>query len=417
MMEGKCQDSVIQELMNKCHIYQFEEGNSRKARETLETVLEIQTEDLGEDDIAVAKTLMYIGSILREEGDFNEAFEKLNRSLAIRVKKLGRHCDTADSYEEIGITFQRQGEHEQAKEMFREALDIKREILPNDHIEVTGLYEREALSLSNQGKFSEAIKVYKVQLAAILQIHGEFHPSVAHLYQGIAMLLKLQNRLDDAVQLLDKSIEISSRLQRVGDFDMKVLGSIFRHKAKIQNQQGNLEGATETWNKVLMIRIETVGEMHPKTAETYEELALVYIRQDIIEGAIESYAKAINIRRKELGDDHSNTKELVLNRELLQREKYQRILRNQGLAMQTEGDSEKAEQLFQEANEILKEKAAIFENLSAVKVDQGMLDDAIATSAEALKIRRRTLGDEDAGTRLRTEAHRSLLKRLLENRS
>jgi tetratricopeptide (TPR) repeat protein len=88
------------------------------------------------------------------------------------------------------------------------------------------------------------------------------------------------------------------------------------------------------------------------------------------------------------------------------------------------GDSEKAMQLFQQSLDIFKETtsispkvAEVYEHISAVKFGQGLLDDAIAASAEALKIRRRTLGDDHADTKRRMEIHRSLLKQLLENRS
>jgi Tfp pilus assembly protein PilF len=57
--------------------------------------------------------------------------EKLNRALAIRVKKLGRHCDTADTYMNIGHVFQEQGNDEKAEEIVRKALDISLEILPS----------------------------------------------------------------------------------------------------------------------------------------------------------------------------------------------------------------------------------------------------------------------------------------------
>ncbi|CAJ1968183.1 unnamed protein product [Cylindrotheca closterium] len=92
--------------------------------------------------------------------------------------------------------------------------------------------------------------------------------------------------------------------------------------------------------------------------------------------------------------------------------------------MKAEGDSEKAIQLFQEALDNYKDlssispnAAAVYENLSALKVDQGLLEDAIAASAGDLKIRRRRFGDQHADTKLRMTTHRSLLRRLLESRS
>ena len=53
------------------------------------------------------------------------------------------------------------------------------------------------------------------------------------------------------------------------------------------------------------------------------------------------------------------------------------------------------------------------------RLRKGMLEDGIAASAEALKMRRRipVLGDDHIDTKRRMEVRRSLLKRLLENRS
>ncbi|CAJ1947741.1 unnamed protein product [Cylindrotheca closterium] len=89
--------------------------------------------------------------------------------------------------------------------------------------------------------------------------------------------------------------------------------------------------------------------------------------------------------------------------------------------MHIQGDLEKAMHLFQGALDIYREASYVhdqdaadtYENISNVKLDQGFLQDGIDANAEALKIRRRTLGDDHADTIRSMEAHRSLLKRLL----
>ena len=93
--------------------------------------------------------------------------------------------------------------------------------------------------------------------------------------------------------------------------------------------------------------------------------------------------------------------------------------------MNAQVEPEMAIRLFQEAlyvydelyTALSKVAALVYENISAVKVEQGFLQDAIAASAEALKIRRRQQGDDHTDTKERMVAHRSLLKRLLENRT
>jgi tetratricopeptide (TPR) repeat protein len=210
----------------------------------------------------------------------------------------------------------------------------------------------------------------------------------------------------------------------VGDFNKSKLAAALHNKASLLEKQGNFEAATELFIKVPMINKETLGEMHLTTAKSYEYIAQAYVRQDRREeDAIKSYAKAINIYNMVLGDDNRHTKELMKTRKLLKCEKNAELLNEQGLLMQTQGDSKKAIKLFQEALDSYKEKytvhsgmAPIYESISTVKVVQGLLEDGIAASAEALKIRRRTDGDDHDDTKLCMETHRSLLRRLLENR-
>ncbi|CAJ1968227.1 unnamed protein product [Cylindrotheca closterium] len=421
-MEGKEEESV-EELIKKSR-YCFEKRNNQEAKETLERALAIQRNELGEDDLTVAWILYQIGTILAEEDNFDEAFEKFDRALAIRVEKLGTHLETANSYMSIGVVLESQDNGEKAEVMFREALGIYLEILPRNHSEVMDAYLHLASSLKKQGKLSQATKIHKLRLGTLLQIHGEDHQGVVLSYNGISELLRIQNRLDDALQMIDRAVEICNRLERLGDFDMDLLGRALYNKASILNEQGNFKAATEVFNKVLTIQIEAFGEMHRATALTYENLAAVYIQQGMIEGAIMAYTNAINVRRKELGNDHPDTKELLLTLALLKRDKNITTLNDEGLARNAEGDSEKALQLFHQVLDIYEESsiaspnvAAAYENISTIKVDQGMLEDAIAASAEALKIRRRTLGDGHCDTKRRMEAHRSLLKRLLVSRS
>ncbi|CAJ1949400.1 unnamed protein product [Cylindrotheca closterium] len=422
-MEGNEHNCSVEELIDKGITYYYQE-NYQKSKEIFKRALGIQSKEFGDDDLSVASTLLLIGKVLMTERKSDEALEKLNRALAIRMKKLGRHDDTAEAFAEIGSLLLSQDDDKKAEPMFRKALDIKREIQPKNHYDEAHLCQLLADSLRKQGKYSEATKVLKFQLATLLQVHGEDHPGVILAYQGIAKLLSLQNRLGDALQIIDRGIEICKRLQRLGDFEIRFLGGTFQCKGHILCEQGNFKAATEAFNKVLLIQKETIGEMHHSTAQTYEYLALTYDGQDMIEDAIQSYAKAISISRKVPCNHHPHTEELVRSLDLLEREKNASSLNEQGLAMRAKGNSEMAIQLFQESLDIYRKisitnpnVAAVYEHISSIKVDQGLLEDAIAASAEALKIRRRADGDDNADTKRRMEEHRSLLRRLVANRS
>ncbi|CAJ1947823.1 unnamed protein product [Cylindrotheca closterium] len=421
-MNGNNKLASVENLMEKFHVYS-DQGNNQKAKETLQTALEIQTTKLGDDHLAVAMILHHLGIVLKREGNSDEALESLNRALAIRVKNLGeKHFDTAKTYESIGRLFVEQGNHEKAEEMFQKAVDISLEILPHDDSDLMNLYQLLALSLQMQDKYSEATKIQKSILGTLLETHGEDHFAVVKSYVGIARLLVKENRFDDAHQMLDKSIEICSRLQALGDFDATILAGALGYKAPLLEVQGDWEGAMELFNKVIVIQQEEVGEKHRLTAQAYEALALAYVRRGMLEDAIKVYVKSITIWKTVLVNGHSKIKEVTNAIKVF---KHTKALNEQGLAMKAQGDFEKAIQLFQEALNVCNKAmgdlhphmAIVNENISSVKVEQGLLEDAIAASAEALKIRRRTLGDDHIDTKKRMEAHRSLLKRLLESPS
>ncbi|CAJ1946435.1 unnamed protein product [Cylindrotheca closterium] len=436
-MEGNEQNSA-EELLEKGRYY-CGQGQTIKAKEIFERVLEIQTKELGGDDPSLAITLNHIGAALLNEENYDEAMGTLERALGMQLGNLGAtDADIGRTYESIGRVSLGQGNYEKAEVLFRIALNIKLE-LPATHMsDLMDVCHNLVVSLQMQGKVSDAVMMQKGVLAKQLEMHGEDHPEVVKLYVGIAVSLKTQTKLNKALQMLDKGIEVCSRLQRTGDFDADIFEVVLLSKALCLQRQENFEGATEVFTELLMFQKETLGEIRLSTAQTYESLALLYARQDMTDDAIKAYANAIHVFKTVLGDDYPKTKELAPTLKLLKREKIAKTLRLQGLEMKAQGDLANSVLLFQEAQIIYKEIhtahpspeavskniyaanidiAASLELFSAWKVDQGLLEDAITVSADALKIRRRTLGDDHTDTKERMEVHRSLLKRLLENRS
>ncbi|CAJ1948973.1 unnamed protein product [Cylindrotheca closterium] len=431
---GDNDQGLIEELLEQVHVYNVN-GNHEKANEVLERMLVIQRKELMEDDdspLAEASILSSIGRNLLLLGDFNNALEKFNKVLAIRLEKQGeKNLETADAYKYIGAVLKRLANNEEAEEMYRKALAIKLAILPSDHMEVTDLYDSVAITLERQGKLSESTKLQKLVLATRLNMHGEDHPTVVQSYIGIASLLSGQDRMDDALKMVDKAIGICVRLQQQlggeddDDDDIDLLVLTLQHKARLLEENGNFEASVKLLNEILTMQKEKLGEIHPLTEEAYNDLADAYSRQGIPEEGINALSKILEIRRHLLGDNHPRTKELRFHLEVLKRRKMAQTFNEQGQqVMHAQSDLDEAIQHFQAALDVYndlyitlpKDAAVVYENISTVKVEQGFLQDGITASAEALKIRRRQQGDDHTETKGRMEAHRSLLKQLLENR-
>ena len=87
-----------------------------------------------------------IGSVYERQGKYEEALDQYRRSLEIKTRVFGQdHPDVAASYENIGLVFKEQGELEKAKVRFQQAWDIRRTKLGANHA-LTNKSERLAAS-------------------------------------------------------------------------------------------------------------------------------------------------------------------------------------------------------------------------------------------------------------------------------
>jgi len=379
-----------------------------------------------ESHLAVAAFSVLFGNKFFDNSQFKEAMEKYKKALEIRLEKLGdKHPDTAKSYEAVGNVFFKEANFESAEEMYQKALEIDLEAQPDNHLVLSDRYRYMVIVLTAQRKFDEAIKMSKQSLARRLHIHGrEDHSEIASEYVGIGVLLVKRNRLDDALQMFDRVIEVCNRLGPGGD-NRKSLAAALGSQALIRQEQGDLEAATELFEEALAIRFEVFGEMHPDNADVYQNIASIYGMQDRLDDAIHFIYKALQIRLKELGKDHPYTIDCF--RYYLERKLCKAAAINEkGLTLaKAGGDYADAVKLFLEALEIYMEMgcevhpvtASVYENMAAAYISADMLEEAVAASADALKIYRRKLGDDHDVTKKRMEEHRSLLKRFLENRS
>ena len=73
------------------------------------------------------------------------------------------------------------------------------------------------------------------------------------------------------------------------------------------NARAFYEQAEPLYQKALAIRESVLGENHPDTATSYNNLAFLYSRQGLYEQAEPLYQKALDIRESVLGENHPDT--------------------------------------------------------------------------------------------------------------
>ncbi len=155
--------------------------------------------------------------------------------------------------------------------------------------------------------------------------------------------------------------------------------------------QGRYEEAEPLYLKALEIDKRVLGEEHPDTAIRLNNLALLYDSQGRYEEAEPLYLQALEIRQRQLGQEHPNTAASLNNLALLyySQERY-----------------EEAEPLYLQALDITRQqlgedhpKTAIrLNNLALLYYSQERYEEAEPLYLQALDITRQQLGEEHPHT-------------------
>jgi tetratricopeptide (TPR) repeat protein len=221
---------------------------------------------------------------------------------------------------------------------------------------------REARALMDAGKRPEALAAAEQMLAIQRQLDdaafspwgdwiawaageheaaGRFESALRWRQEGVEVCRRLYG--ERAWQTTDARLALqhARRLQQLAPHQRQALA-----KADAQQQQviqlhgqGQYARAIPLAAQVLEVRQQLLGEEHPDTATSLNNLALLYVDQGDYARAEPLYQQALAIRKKVLGEEHPDTATSLNN--------LARIYRRQG-------DYARAEPLYQQALAIRK---------------------------------------------------------------
>jgi tetratricopeptide (TPR) repeat protein/ribonuclease BN (tRNA processing enzyme) len=128
---------------------------------------------------------------------------------------------------------------------------------------------------------------------------------------GLASLMLWLGRYYDNIADYTKALEWYEKALFIGE---EILGeehpdtaTTYNNIAAVYSNQGEYDRALEWYTKALTIRERVLGIEHPSTAATYNNIAAVYSNQCEYNKALEWYKKALAIYETALGKTHPNT--------------------------------------------------------------------------------------------------------------
>ncbi|MCA2883192.1 tetratricopeptide repeat protein [Microcystis sp. M043S1] len=197
-----------------------------------------------------------------------------------------------------------------------------------------------------------------------------------------------QGKYNEAIPLAEQALAIRKKV--LGDNHPDTAQSL-NNLAELYTVQGRYSEAEPLYKQALAIIKQQLGDNHPYTATSLNNLALLYQSQGRYSEAEPLYKEALAIRKQQLGDNHPDTAASLNNLAELYR---------------VQGRYSEAEPLYKQALAIWKQQlgdnhpdtAISLNNLAGLYESQGRYSEAEPLYKQALAIRKQQLGDNHPST-------------------
>ena len=171
------------------------------------------------------------------------------------------------------VLYNAQGDYARAEPLYRQALEIKKKALGENHPEYATSLNNLAWLYACQGDYVRAEPLYRQALEIKKKALGENHPDYAASLNNLAELYKSQGDYARAEPLCRQALEIRKKALGENHPDYAVsLGNL----ALLYTHQGDYARAEPLMPQALEIAKKALGENHPAYADSLNNLALLY---------------------------------------------------------------------------------------------------------------------------------------------
>ncbi len=338
----------------------------------------------------VRATLMdAIGQVYLGLGLYEQSEPMLEGALEIRRQLHGeRHLEVADSLQHLGELLHEEGDYQAAEPLFRQALALRRELLGDDHLDVAETLDSLSTVMRWSAQLEGAEAVHLEALAIRRRLLGERDPLVAQSLDSLASYYLRRGEYERARELYAEAVEIQRATLGADHPDTAMT---LKNLGLSTGQTGDQETAERLMHESLATLRATLGDEHPWVAQNLLNLAWAAIERGDFVAALTLSHEALELQRRSFGGEHPDQ---MLPTYYL------------GMAYTETGDLERAEEYLELSREITRRElgdrhprlAYSLTALAKVKILRGDLDEAERLERRALDLFRQTLGDHKSLT-------------------
>ena len=251
---------------------------------------------------AVAQALRELGDALCDRGDLAQCEARLTAALDMQRQLLG-----ADSLE-IAPTLtaqaklaQLRGDFDTAKQLYDQSLQLYRSHGKERTTDATSVMNELAGLYSYRGQHDQAEILYRAALDIDRQALGNDHPQIGMHLQNLAVALHEQGKLDEAAPLYQESMQILRRV--LGENHPQTIDAAANY-GRFLHRRGELARAEEVLSKVVELDRQARGPRHAFVAHDLVNLAMVRLDTQEQAQAEKDFRAALDIYAQTLPADH-----------------------------------------------------------------------------------------------------------------
>lgn len=223
-------------------------------------------------DEEFARFLRKVGLLFWKQGFYENALEQQSKALEIQKTVLGdMHVQTAQTYNDIGMTYSNLGRTIEATNYCKQALEIRREILGEVHKDTAASYSTVAMRLKGMGALDEALTMVLKALTTRQELYKmEAHADICRSQITVGRVLAARNEHEEALKYFHKSV-LTAQNAKVKD--VRLEARALDDMGYSYNKIGKTKEALKSYRKCLAIREKVLGSNHKLTKKICAKLA------------------------------------------------------------------------------------------------------------------------------------------------
>jgi serine/threonine-protein kinase len=261
-----------------------------------------ESDELGQQSEVEAAVRQTIGNTYVALGRYEDAREHLERSAELLGWPESHAPEALSAAAELGVLYQRLGMYRESEELHNTVLDLRIEILGEEHPDSLSSLNHLADLLFATGRIEEVEPLDLKTLEIRRRVLGEDHPDTLRSLNALAATYFNQGRYAEAVPYFEEGLAIRRRTLGNNHPDTLLLAN---NLGATYLELGRYAEGEVLFQEVLETHIRVLGEEHGQTAMSFHNLGVTLAQLGRYDEAEEQLRKAIELRKTRAGEGRS----------------------------------------------------------------------------------------------------------------